>query len=231
MTTCANCGHTGTGNYCSECGNSYRVKRITLSSIIHEATHTFTHLDTGFGYTLKELALHPGTMQKKYLSGERSRYQKPFSMFFICASITALAFYWITREASGATHIEVTREKFLKNYFVILQCTLLPFFALITWVLFRNKTINYAEILVLFVYTLAFGFLTIIPINTLSMFSNWRWLPFLDLPVLGIYVIWTNLNFFNKQPAWIVILKSIFMLLIGWFASNIIAEQIVRWML
>ena len=230
MATCSNCGHTGTGSYCSECGNSYTVKRITFGSILHEVTHTFTHFDKGFGYTLKELAIRPGIMQKKYLTGERSRYQKPFSMFFICASITALSFYYITHNTSGTTDIEISRENFLKNYFVILQSVLLPAFALITWLLFRNKNLNYAGTLVLFVYTLAFGFLLIIPVNLASLFSTSRWVVFADIPVLGAYVIWTNLNFFNKQRAWIVVIKSTFVLLVGWFASNIIGEQIINWM-
>ena len=231
MPSCTNCGHTGTGRYCSECGNPYNVKRITLGSIIHEVTHTFTHLDKGFGYTLKELALKPGKMQKKYLSGERARYQKPFSMFFICASITALAFYWITKETSSSTELDLTREKYLQKYFVIVQCILLPFFALITWILFRNKKLNYAETLVLFVYTLAFGFLLVIPTNLLSLFTDWKWTPFISIPVMGSYVIWTNLNFFSTQPSWIVVIKSIFLLLVGWFTSNIIGELIIRWVL
>lgn len=230
MTTCANCGNTGTGNYCSDCGQPYSVKRITLGSIIHEVTHTFTHLDKGFGYTLKELAIRPGIMQKKYLSGERTRYQKPFSMFFICASITALVFYWVTKESSGSTHLEATREKFLHNYFVILQSVLSPLFAFILWLLFGNKKLNYAEVLVLFVYTLAFAFLLIIPVSILNLFWNWKWVPFISIPVMGAYVVWTNLNFFNAQRAWIVVIKSILMLLIGWFASNLIGEQVIRWM-
>jgi hypothetical protein len=207
------------------------IKRITLGSIIHEATHTFTHFDKGFGFTLKELALRPGIMQKKYLSGDRSKYQKPFSMFFICATITALAFYWITREASGSTHLEETREKFIHNYFVILQSVLSPFFAFILWLLFGNKNLNYAEVLVLFVYTLAFGFLLIIPFSMLNLFISWKWISFTGMPVMGAYIIWTNLNFFNTKPGWVIVIKSIFMLLIGWFASNIIGEQIVKWML
>ena len=227
MTICANCGHYGAGHYCSECGNPFKVKRITLSSLLHEVTHTFTHLDKGFGYTLKELTLRPGKMQKRYLSGERRRFQKPFSMFFICASITGLAFYWLTRQASGSTDIEKAQEYFIKNYFVILQCVLLPFFALVTWFLFGGKDLNYAETLVLFVYTLAFAFLLIIPFNSLHLLIKSKWMPYADLPVMAVYVVWTNLNFFNKQRRWIVITKSIFMLLIGWFTSNLIAEQIV----
>ena len=179
---------------------------------------------------MKELAIRPGRMQKKYLSGQRSKYQKPFSMFFICASITALAFYWVVRVSSGTTPLEIAQEKFIHNYFVILQSVLVPFLAFILWLLFPNPKLNYAEMLVLFIYTMSFGFLLIIPTNMFSLFSNSKWIPFMGIPVLGIYVTWTNLNFFNTQPAWIVVIKSIFMLLVGWFASNIIADQVIRWM-
>jgi hypothetical protein len=78
---CKNCGFTGEGKYCSACGQTYDVRRITLQHILQEVAHTFTHVDHGFLFTLKELLIHPGTMQKRYLAGERKEYQKFFSMF------------------------------------------------------------------------------------------------------------------------------------------------------
>jgi Protein of unknown function (DUF3667) len=234
MTTCANCGFQGNGKYCSECGHAYIIKRISISNLLHEVLHTFTHFDKGFIYTLKELAIRPGTMQKKYLLGERSRYQKPFSLFFICATITGLSFYFMETLSPQGAELDPTREDFLRHYFVILQAVLLPFFALMTWILLGNKNLNYAELLVQFTYTLAFGFLLLIPVGLLRQFHilpNQNWAKYVDIPVLAVYVIWTNLNFFNKQSSWVVIVKSVTILLVCWFASNILAEQVVKFMM
>ena len=59
---CRQCGATVTGNYCSNCGQSVRVKRITLHEVLHEVYHYFTHVDKGFLYTLRHLATRPGKM-------------------------------------------------------------------------------------------------------------------------------------------------------------------------
>src|SRR5215210_6216587 len=92
---CKSCGYSGYGNYCSHCGQPYETRRITLRGLLHDVFHFFTHLDKGFAYTLKQLIIAPGKMQRDYIEGDRARHQKPFSMFFICATITALLRYWI----------------------------------------------------------------------------------------------------------------------------------------
>ncbi|MGH2564972.1 MAG: DUF3667 domain-containing protein [Ginsengibacter sp.] len=116
---------------------------------MHEAVHTITHADRGFFYTLKNLTVHPGAMQKDYLRGERTTNQKPFSLFFICAGIAAIALHFVNAVPHGTgNNFDLAKEKFYKNYFVIFQTLLLPFYALITWVTFTNRRFNYAEVLV-----------------------------------------------------------------------------------
>jgi len=233
MSICNNCGYEGTGNYCAECGKPYEIKRLTVASLLHEVAHLFTHLDKGFGFTLKELATRPGKMQKDYINGKRSVHQKPFSMFFVCATITGLAIYWISKsyiKAQGSPFEEM-RMHFYQHYFVIFQSVLTPFYAFVLWLLFRNKNFNYAEALVLFAYSFAFMLLFICFVNIINLIPNHVETKYIELPVLAVYVIWTNLNFFKEQPAWLIILKSIVNLLICWFASNLITNEIIRWMM
>jgi hypothetical protein len=233
MAVCSNCGHEGTGKYCSECGQSFVVKRITFSSLLHEVAHIFTHFEKGFGYTLKQLATRPGRMQKDYLLGHRSRHQKPFSMFFLCATLAGLAIYWISNPASPneLSSFDEMRVHFYRHYFVIFQCLMLPFYSLVTWTIFWSRNLNYAEALVLFVYSLAFCFLLIIFTNAINLIPHHFETYLVELPLLAGYQIWTNLNFFNKEPRWLVVLKSVISLLICWFASNLITDQVIRWMM
>ena len=230
MAICINCGHEGEGKYCSECSQPYLVKRITIGGILHEVTHTFTHLDKGFGFTLKQLATKPGKMQRRYLEGFRMRYQKPFSMFFICTTITGLVFYWIgTRSTHSA--IDESRNFFFRNYFVFLQALLLPFYTLLVWLFFRPRKYYYAEILTMQVYTISFLFLLLIPVNLINQIPPHRFpTNYAEIIVLIIYTTWTNLNFFHTQPAWQVVIKSIIMLVIGWFTSTQVADLIVHWL-
>ncbi|MES1215993.1 MAG: DUF3667 domain-containing protein [Bacteroidota bacterium] len=233
MPTCNNCGHTGTGKYCSECGHSYQVKRITVASILHEVAHIFTHFEKGFGYTFKQLATRPGKMQREYIHGFRSKHQKPFSMFFICASLSGLAIYWISKPTHdiNISAFDEMREHFYRHYYVILQTILIPYYALINWLLFWRKELNYAEALVWFVYTLSFILLLVILPNMINLIPHRFETYYIEIPLLSIYIIWTNLNFFNKDATWLVILKSIIGLLICWFTSNMITNEVIRWMM
>lgn len=232
MPLCKHCYFEGEGRYCYNCGEIYQPHRITIHSILHEAIHTFTHVDKGILYTLKNLALHPGTMQKKYFDGERKSNQKPFSLFFICASIAAIALHFVnTAPAEGQTEFDVMKEHFYKNYYVILQTMLLPFYAFITWVIFYSKNFNYAEALVLFIYSLSFSLLIIIPINFLGYNFHFINEQLTELVILGIYMVWTNINFFRQTEKWIVILKSAVVLIACYYTSYFAATLMIKSML
>jgi len=231
MSICNNCGYEGTGDYCSACGHVYVIKRITVGSILHEVAHIFTHLEKGFGYTLKQLAIRPGLMQKDYLSGNRKKHQKPFSMFFLCATLAGLTFYWTSQSSEQLTSIQKATEEFSKHYYVILQSLLLPFYALVSWSLFHSKNFNYAEALVLFVYSLAFELILMIPVNMINFIPGHFEISFVEIPVMTAYITWTNLKFFNSQSRWLVVFKSLLILTICLFASNTMANQVIHWML
>jgi hypothetical protein len=62
---CQNCGYEGAGQFCQEYGQSFSTHRITLLYLLHEVFHLFTHVEKGFLYTLRELLLRPGHMQRR----------------------------------------------------------------------------------------------------------------------------------------------------------------------
>jgi hypothetical protein len=229
MHTCANCGIKGNGKYCSECGQQYLVKRITMPVLLHEVVHTFTHFEKGFGYTLIQLATRPGTMQKKYLKGGRVRYQKPFSMFVICATITGVAFYLIVH-SSVLTPLDEARQHFFRHYFVFLQAALLPFYSLVLWLFFYSKKVYYAEILTMQAYTLGFSLLLIIPVDLLGTIIKNFPTDLMEVIFVTTYAIWTNLNFFDTQPTWLIVIKSVVILMICWYTSILMAARVEHWL-
>lgn len=231
MPVCSNCGNDGTGNYCSECGKHYTVTRVSVSSILHEVTHIFTHFEKGFIYTFKKLITRPGEMQKEYFAGHRSLHQKPFSMFFVSATLAALTLYYTTRPSLESTHLGELTIHFTKHYYVIVQSALLPFYALLTWMLFRSKQLNYAEALVLTVYTLAIVLLLIIPVNLINLIPHHPETTFIEIPVMAAYFIITNLRFFNTQPGWLVVIKTLLVLLTSFFVLQWVANFIIQHLL
>jgi hypothetical protein len=123
---CKNCSTESDGKYCPNCGQELAIHRVTVPHLLHEIVHTFTHLEKGFLYTLKKLLTDPGRMQRDYLEGFRAYYQKPFSMFFICATISALSLYWINRFSGNSAEGQAAFDYFLQHYYVLLHIILLP---------------------------------------------------------------------------------------------------------
>ena len=229
---CQQCGKISSGNFCSNCGQSLTIKRLTISAIMHEVFHLFTHLDKGFPYTLKKLAVTPGKMQKEYIVGHRSRYQKPFSMVFICGTLTAFALFVIHKHTGSISHFEEVKTDFTRHYYVLVQLGLLPFYSLVTWLLFRNNKINYAESPVLFSYALSFMLLLVILTNLTDLLPNKNISSgYYEIPILFVYLLWTNVNFFSAEPKWRLTAKTVVHIFIAYYASNFLSNLIVNFLL
>lgn len=226
MPGCQNCADEGDDAYCPKCGQLLQAKRVTLHHILHEVAHTFWHLEKGFLFTLKELGSHPGTMQKKYLSGIRLHYQKPFPLFAISGTLCALSLYLIYHNARVQTD-----QFFYKHYYFIVQACLLPFYGFVTYILFKSPKLYYAEALVMNAYMLGFMSVFIVPINLLSF-----WLPngiisLLEVIFLITYNTWTSLNFFRgKNPGW-TILKSAVSLVACYLLFQFASRLVMDWLM
>ena len=229
MKVCKNCLNEGENNYCNVCGSAYEVKRITLGNILNEVLHTFSHFDKGFLYSLKQLTLHPGSMQRKYLDGQRTRNQKPFAMFFFCATLYGLAEYFIISPGINKDEHDLNQATiyFYRHYFIFLQTALTPVYTLIFWLLFKSKEFNYAEALVTFLYSMCYLLLLLIPINMVNLIPGHINEQLIEIPLLSLYLIWTNLNFFKNKKAFWVIMKSIILLITVEYISNQLMHFII----
>lgn len=87
-TNCLNCGcpFTNNENFCPECGQKNRGKKITLSIFLRELFAGFFSLDTKFWRTLIPLLISPGKVSKDYIEGKRIKYTNPFR-FYLATSI------------------------------------------------------------------------------------------------------------------------------------------------
>ena len=224
MIVCQNCGNQGDQKYCPGCGQTLVAERISIQYLLHEVAHTFWHLEKGFLYTLKELAINPGTTQRKYISGIRLRYQKPFPLFAISVTFCALALFFIYRNSPDQSD-----QFFYKHYFFMVQTAMLPLFALISYIFFKNRGIFYAEVLVMNVYLLGFTSVCIVPINALSFFLPNLVVSLFEVILLVTYNIWTNLNFFKGEVVWRIIVKSILGIIVGYLLFNFTSRLVMQW--
>jgi hypothetical protein len=207
---CKSCQQPGSGLFCSYCSQKLDIKRITFGNLVHEVFHFFTHLDKGFPYTLKKLFRSPGTMQREYIEGIRTGHQKPFSMFFISASVMALLLYWINVLLTNYFDAGNTKEAmFFNKYMVMLLMGSLPFMTLVTWLFFFRSSYNLAEIGVFSLYTLSAFFLIVAACNFLKFIWPDFQTRYAELPLILVYNMITFVHFFHASSKWKVALKSV----------------------
>jgi len=205
---CKSCGLQGTGKYCTNCSQVLNVRRISFKSLMHEVAHFFTHMDKGIRYTLKELIIHPGGMQLKYIQGDRINHQKPFSMYFVSATALGLVLYWINVLLVNYYHAGSANEgSFFHQSMVAFLLLAIPFSAVITYLFFFSSGFNLSELGVLQLYTFSMFFLIIIAANLTKLIWHNFETRYIELPVILIYNAFTFDNFF-KGKRWLILLKG-----------------------
>lgn len=225
---CQNCGFRGAGRFCPECGQSFDTHRLTLPHLLHEVMHLFTHVEKGFLYTLKELLLRPGYMQQRYLAGQRTRFQKPFSSFFLACTVLALGQYGIKNFVATHYGIQDESEDYFRHYFALMQVLMLPVYSFITWLFFRNAKYNYAEITVLVLYNLSLVLYGVLIINALRLVWPHLESSYIELPALLAYTIWTYFHFFPATSRWVLVAKALLINTTCFFLSHVAGDLAVR---
>lgn len=89
---CANCGARLAGPWCSQCGQHSHDSGRRFRDLLHDAWHSFTHLDSRFTGTLRRLLLRPGALTRDYFANRRASQIPPFRLYLVCS----LAFFALT---------------------------------------------------------------------------------------------------------------------------------------
>ncbi len=84
---CISCNTEYSSNFCPNCGENSKIKKITFNSFIQDAFATITNMDKGFLYNLKTLFINPKKIPTDYLLGKRKGILNPISFLIISISI------------------------------------------------------------------------------------------------------------------------------------------------
>lgn len=169
-TRCVNCSRQLAPDFkvCPECGQKINIHRFTVSHILHELLHAFTHADKGALHLLKELAVRPGIVLQEYiLEGKRKKYFNPFTLLLIILGFSVFMnsiFHpfqknqYITQEQMAnakteeakAIYQRITEGQVKVNAFMekktnIMTFITAPIMAFAFWLVFKGKKLNYAE--------------------------------------------------------------------------------------
>jgi hypothetical protein len=84
---CGNCDSRLTGPYCSVCGQHAHASARTLSAVLHDGWHDFTHVDGRLWHTLWLLFSRPGRLTRDYFEERRARYLPPVRLYLVLSVV------------------------------------------------------------------------------------------------------------------------------------------------
>ena len=166
MKVCQNCGGEGDQKYCPNCGQALQIERININSLFHEVAHTFWHLEKRVSLYIQGTRHQSGYNTTKIFIGYSQTVSKAISI--VCNFRSLLCTCSIFHFSKYTKSISPV---FYKHYWFMVQAAMLPFFTLITYLLFKSRDLYYAEALVMNVYLLGFTSVCFVPINALSFFQ------------------------------------------------------------
>ncbi|MEP1035003.1 DUF3667 domain-containing protein [Ekhidna sp.] len=206
---CLNCNATLTGNYCQECGQSAKIKRLTFREAIDDFFSSTFALEGPLLFTLKSLILNPGRMFREFISGRRKTYYKPIAFFIVLTAIYLIVKALIDydplegefRQADENAHPRVIKFKEAARYMVthINNIMLIFVFSIgINLKLFFSKRYNLTEYLIISFYIIGVYilFATGVMIVDKFLFSTSKVFIF---SFLALYIIYSSATLFQSK--------------------------------
>lgn len=98
--TCLNCGHSGTGSFCSECGQNYSDLNRPMKELMGELMDNI-NLDRRIIRTLVPFIIKPGFLAMEYIRGRRQMYMSPIRLYIVMS----LIFFFIASNSGSRKDI------------------------------------------------------------------------------------------------------------------------------
>ena len=99
--SCPNC-HTvfadEQSNFCAHCGQENHTHKLPVKHFLMELVESFTHFDTKFVATFKDLILKPGLVIQNFNDNKRTRYVPPIRIY----AFMSFAFFLFFNFAVGS---------------------------------------------------------------------------------------------------------------------------------
>lgn len=202
------------GNFCGNCGQNAKVKKINLKYLMDEIPDSLFQVNRGFLYTVKQLTLRPGHSIQEFLEGKRKPYYKPFAFFLITSTVYFLLPYLLDKNTfiddlllgfrDGMKENNVSADSGIldwisknQNYFILL---FLPLFSFASYLAFIKSKYNYFEHLVINMYIT--GYQMIIYLIFSFVFFEENLLITAPLIIGFVYNFWTFNQLFEDKKIW-----------------------------
>ena len=156
---CKNCDLTVNGMFCSRCGQSVRVTRISASYVLGEIFDFITNIRICFLFTSLRLLASPGAVAVEFIDGKRRKYQSPVSYFLIWTTIYILLLS-IEEVLPGHSRIIDYGEYFgpgktttyAISHLAVVLTAVIPLQSIYLYVLITNQKFTYFETVASVIY-------------------------------------------------------------------------------
>jgi hypothetical protein len=91
--TCLNCGTSVEERYCTRCGQENVELKESFGYLVSHFFSDFTHYDSKFFITIKDLLFNPGFLTKEYMAGKRTNYLHPIRMYLFISFLYFLVVF------------------------------------------------------------------------------------------------------------------------------------------
>lgn len=226
---CRNCQQPMSGNYCSNCGQK-RHKRIDGRHIWNEVQYTVIHTNKGFLYSIKNILINPGRTAREYVDGKRMNHYKPLLLLFVLSGFSTYLMIHVmdyidlikssAHPILGENYtITIQLVKTISGYSSLLSLLALPFYSLITLLIFRKWQHNYYEHIVVNSYLMSFttlvNIIVVIPIIWFfwADFQRVSFALSFSALLLPFLLVWFYHSFYIEQPLKKIIGKTLLILL------------------
>ncbi|HMS65061.1 MAG TPA: DUF3667 domain-containing protein [Ignavibacteria bacterium] len=223
---CKNCNNEFEGNYCNNCGQRSVKDRITLKEIISDFFQSFTHVDKGIIFLIKDLFIRPDKVSKEYIAGRRKKYFSPFK--YLIFTVTLSAFITLKFSSYELTGINIITENiskyqhfmnsfavFMYKYLNILLFFIIPVSSFFSYLIYKKSGYNYAENLIFNSYIAGQRYIIYLIFSPLLFIPGKEW-HFEEIYLIfwNIYFIYSFQRFFGGKIA-LNIVKYILVLLLS----------------
>jgi len=186
---CSVCSNEIIGSYCSNCGQYYKAKRLSLVAFFGDIIDSIFSLEKSFLQNIKIGLTQPEQLSLNYWNGFRKFYYSP-GKFFAIASLFLLLQYSID---NGFLGIVITGN--ISSQFVILLTSIL-LLSLSSFLIYLNYRRNIFEHLVLNIYNVSLWTIIFSPISAiLSLTVNDTIEQLFYIPYHLLIIIWNSRAF------------------------------------
>jgi hypothetical protein len=156
---CLNCEAPLPKNYCEVCGQPATTHRFSLKHIFsHDLIHGVLHLDKGFLYTTVQLFTRPGYAIREYIEGKRAKHFNYIAYLLLMLAVSTVIYNYsgfrleTLYSDQGTKKMVGEAELWMQQNPRLILVLLLPFYALVSSLVFRKAKQNFAEHLVMNTY-------------------------------------------------------------------------------